>query len=105
NPSDSTFVNEHGPAIQDTLTFWNSCPSPASSDKDPMVAFHLPSGEHGERPLQGTLPVLITSKVFVVLPTLSVVVALTAYRIRIFATAILKPSDCASRVKDIRRAI
>src|SRR5258708_4552816 len=48
NPSDSIFVNEHGPAIQDTLTFWNSCPSPASRDWEPIVAFHLPSGEQGD---------------------------------------------------------
>src|SRR5262245_3727973 len=84
NPSDSILVKGQGPAIQETLTFWNSWPSPASSDIEPIAAFHLPSGEQGDRPSQGTLPVLTTSNVFAVLPIVIVVVALTAYRTRIF---------------------
>ena len=84
--SDSILVKGHGPAIQETLAFRNSFPSPASSDAEPIAAFHLPSGEHGGRPLQGTLPVLITWKVFTALPIFTAVVALMEYLAETLAT-------------------
>src|SRR5882724_2153157 len=74
--SASIVVNGHGPAIQEVRALRNSFPSPASSDAEPIAAFHLPSGEHGGRFLQGTLPVFATSKVLTALPTLAVLVVL-----------------------------
>jgi ABC-type polysaccharide transport system permease subunit len=47
-----------------------------------MVAFHLPSGEHGGFLLQGTFPGLITWKVFTAFPMFASVVAFTEYLIR-----------------------
>src|SRR4026209_1582738 len=78
-PSDSILVKGHGPAIQDTLAFRNSFPSPASKKAEPIAAFHFPSGEHGWRPLQGTLPVLSTWNIFTALPMFTDVVALMEY--------------------------
>src|SRR5713101_5490729 len=87
-PSDSIFVKGHGPAIQDALAFWNSLPSPASRDAEPIAAFHRPSGEQGCRPLHGTLPVLTTWNVFTALPMFAAVVALIEYLAKTFATTI-----------------
>src|ERR1700690_4273791 len=74
--SASILVNGHGPAMQDVRALRNSFPSPASSDAEPIVAFHFPSGEHGSCFLQGTLPVFATSKVLTALPTFAVFVVL-----------------------------
>src|SRR5208283_1838485 len=45
--SDTICVKVHGPAMQVTLAFWNSFPSPASREVEAMAAFHFPSGEQG----------------------------------------------------------
>jgi hypothetical protein len=74
----SIFVKGQGPAMQETLALPNSLPSPASRETPPTVAFHFPSGEQGGMLLQGTFPVLTTSKDFTVLPTLTVVVVFEA---------------------------
>ena len=87
-PSDSIFVKGHGPAIQETLAFRNSFPSPASREAEPIVAFHRPSGEQGCWPLQGRLPVFITWNVFTALPMFTAVVALIEYLAETFATSI-----------------
>src|SRR5579883_3003877 len=84
--SSSTFVNEHGPAMQVRRASWNALPSPASKDAFPILAFHFPSGEQTPPPLQGTFPILVTSKLFPALPTVSVVVAASAYRTRTLLT-------------------
>src|ERR1700749_5059471 len=55
--SDSIFVKGQGPAIQNTRAFRNTFPSPASSEAEPIEAFHLPSGEEGPRGSRGTMPV------------------------------------------------
>src|SRR5271157_4178775 len=65
----SILVNGQGPAMQETRAFLNCCPSPASIVTPPTAAFHLPSGEHGGCPVQGTLPVFGTVNVLAVLPT------------------------------------
>src|SRR5438270_9570272 len=73
-------VNGHGPAMQETLGLRNWLPSPASSESDPMAAFHFPSGEQGSCPWQGTLPVFTTWKVLTALPTFSAEVVFCEYR-------------------------
>src|SRR5262245_32647551 len=93
NSSDSILVKGHGPAIQDTLTFRNCLPAPASSDIEPSTAFHFPSGEQGGRPLQGTLPVFPISKVLTAPPTCIVVVLFRAYLTRTFEIAALGAWD------------
>src|SRR4051794_35476304 len=85
-PSTSILVKGQGPAIQETLAFRNSFPAGASMVADPITAFHFPSGEHGSRPSQGTLPLFTTWNVFTALPTLTVVVALMEYLANTFAT-------------------
>src|ERR1700686_1238349 len=84
--SNSTLAKGHGPAMQETLAFRNSFPSPASKDAEASVAFHFPSGEHGGRPWQGTLPAFTTWKVFTALPISASVVVFTEYRTLTFAT-------------------
>jgi len=73
--------------MQETLAFRNSFLSPASSDMEPIAAFHLPSDEHGARLSQGWFPVLATSNVFTALPTSASVVAFTEYLTRALETA------------------
>src|SRR5580700_1896138 len=85
-PLSSTRVNGQGPAIQDTLASWNTFPSPASRVAESIVAFHLPSGEHGKRSLHGTLPVFTIWNVFKPIPMFSVLVASVEYRIWTFDT-------------------
>ena len=77
--SSSILVNGQGPAIQEVLAFRNSLPSPASSDSEPIEAFHFPSGEHGGCFLQGTFPAFATSKARTALPTFAEVVVLMEY--------------------------
>src|SRR4029077_13891744 len=84
--SKSTLAKGHGPAMQETLAFRNSFPSPASSDAEFSAAFHFPSGEHGWRPLQGTLPAFTTWNVFTALPMSASAVAFTEYRTRTLET-------------------
>src|ERR1700690_977422 len=84
--SASILVKGHGPAMHEVRALRNSFPSPASSEADPIAAFHLPSGEQGGCLRQGTLPVLATSKVFTALPTLAVLVVLIEYRAKTFDT-------------------
>src|ERR1041384_8689276 len=67
--SDSIRVNGQGPAMHDTRALRNSFPVPASSVTDPIVAFHLPSGEQGAWWSQDTLPAFFTSNAFTALPT------------------------------------
>src|SRR5690348_4716640 len=67
----SIFVKGHGPAMHDARAFRNSFPAPASSVALPVDAFHLPSGEQGGRPLQGTLPTFSTSNDRTALPTVA----------------------------------
>src|ERR1700687_90598 len=86
--SSSTLVNGHGPAMHEVRALRNSFPSPASSDAEPIVAFHFPSGEQGGCFRQGTFPVFATSKVFTALPTLAVLVVLIEYRARTFDATI-----------------
>src|SRR5580700_6643263 len=76
NLSVSILVKGQGPAMQETRASRNSLPAPASSDAEPMAAFHLPSGEHGRCFLQGTFPRFSISKDLAALPTLSSVCAL-----------------------------
>src|ERR1017187_4922070 len=83
----SIFVKGHGPAMQETLALRNSLPSPASSDKEPIVPFHLLPGAQGGGLLHGVFPVLIIWKVLTALPMLASVVAFTEYLIRVFETA------------------
>src|ERR1700746_1751707 len=84
--SDSILVNGHGPAMQDTRALRNSFPTPASSVVDPSAAFHLPSGEHGCWPLQGTFPLFWISNVCAALPTLTSVLLLIEYLTRTLLT-------------------
>src|ERR1700730_6793220 len=77
-------VNGHGPAMHEALASRNSLPGPASRETDPSAAFHLPSGEHGCCPLQGTLPLFSTAKVCTALPTLVAGMAFIEYRTRTF---------------------
>src|SRR5579864_9439130 len=86
--SDSILVNGHGPAMQETRALRNSFPGPASSVVDPSAAFHLPSGEHGCWPLQGTLPLFWISNVWTALPTFTSVLLLMEYRKRTLLTFI-----------------
>src|SRR6185312_1994922 len=72
-PSCSIRVNGQGPATHETRASRNSFPSPASRDAPPIAAFHLPSGEHGEWPPQGTFPVFATSKLLRALPVSTLV--------------------------------
>src|SRR6202011_863265 len=74
--------------MHEALASRNSLPGPASREADPSAAFHLPSGEHGCCPLQGTLPLFSTSKVCTALPTLISVRAFIEYRTRTFPTLI-----------------
>ena len=52
------------------------------------AAFHFRSGEHGESPGQGTLPVFTTWKVLTPAPMFTAERASTEYRTRTFATVI-----------------
>src|SRR5947209_20536439 len=61
-------VNGQGPAMHETRRLRNSFRSWASSDSEPVAAFHLPSGEQGRYSWQGTLPVLKTSNCRATLP-------------------------------------
>src|SRR5208282_2722892 len=88
-PSESIRVKGHGPAMQFTLALRNTLPSPASKDAEPTCALHLPSGEHGERPLHGTLPVLTTWNVFTPLPIFSVEVLTVEYLTETLLTRIV----------------
>src|SRR5215469_2460064 len=72
--SASIVVNGHGPAMQESLAFRNSFPSPASRVAEPIAAFHSIPGEHGGLPWQGTFPLFTTPNVFTALPTFSAVV-------------------------------
>jgi len=54
------------------------CLRPRPAKVPAMVAFHLPSGEHGLLCSQGTFPMFTTSKVFTALPTLTVVLDVSA---------------------------
>src|SRR5579864_8637428 len=84
----SILVKGHGPAMQDTRTLRNSFPGPASRVVEPSAAFHLPSGEHGCWPLQGTLPLFWISNVCTALPTFTSVRLLMEYRNRTLLTFI-----------------
>src|SRR5580704_12508990 len=84
--SESILVNGHGPAMQEARAFRNSLPVPASSVAEPTAARHLPSGEHGRCPLQGTLPLFSTWNVCTELPTFSSVITRPEYLTRTFAT-------------------
>ena len=72
--SERILVKGHGPAMQETLALEKTFPPGASKVAEPSAAFHFPSGEHGHRPLQGTLAVLTTRKVLTKLPTFNDVV-------------------------------
>ena len=65
--------------MHDTRAFRNSFPGPASRLAELMAAFHLPSGEHGCWPRQGTFPRFSTWNVFTALPTLITVKFLIEY--------------------------
>src|SRR3954452_7782077 len=93
NRSCSIWVKGHGPAMHETRTFRNCfCCSPASSEKERTVAFHLPSGEQGGRPAHGTFPPLTTSKVRTAAPIVVVPVPRVAYRTRILVIEVVLPS-------------
>src|SRR5580658_38220 len=78
----SILVKGHGPAMQETLGLRNSFPSPASRDREPIVAFHLPlPGEQGGWS-HGLFPTLTTWNVFTAFPIFASVVAFTVYLIR-----------------------
>src|SRR5579863_7490859 len=79
---ESILVKGQGPAMQETRAFWNCWPSPASIVTATFAAFHLPSGEHGSWPAQGTSPIFGTVNVLAVLPTLTVVELFSEYRTR-----------------------
>src|SRR5450432_3259676 len=49
NPLESMRVNGQGPAMQEAVILLNVLSAPASSETVATVAFHFPSGEHGER--------------------------------------------------------
>src|SRR4051794_39220962 len=68
--------------MQDTRTALNCLRSPASSDSEPVLAFHLPSGEQGGFESQGTFPLLTTSKVRIAEPTVLVLTMRVVYRTR-----------------------
>src|SRR5579863_5482578 len=70
-------VKGQGPAMQETLPFWNWFPCPASRLNEPRVAAHRPSGEQMRRMRQGTFAVFTTSKVSCLLPTSMVLVVST----------------------------
>src|ERR1700676_4328665 len=78
-PSDSTFVNGQGPAMQERRAFRNSFSAPASRETPLAVAFHFPSGEHRGARSHGTFPVLTTSNVLTPLPTVVATFASTVY--------------------------
>src|SRR5579859_961939 len=84
--SASIFVKGQGPAIHEARALRNAYPGPASKVADPRAAFHLPSGEQRDSPLQGTLPLFSTSKVLTALPTFSSVMALSVCLTRTLAT-------------------
>src|SRR6185312_7673355 len=56
NPLESIRVNGHGPAMHEARTFSNVLSTPASSDADPVDAFHFLSGEHSIFFSHGTFP-------------------------------------------------
>src|ERR1700730_16982789 len=85
NPSKSTLVKGHGPAMQETLAVRDMVAYPASRASAAMPAFHLLSGEQGVLLLQGTFPVLGISKVLASVPIFSWVVVTVEYRMRMFA--------------------
>src|SRR5438045_3356809 len=68
SPDGSMRVNGHGPEMQEARALRNSFPSPASSEVDPVAAFHLPSGEHCRWAAQGTPPSLTASNARTALP-------------------------------------
>ena len=72
NLSDSMIVKGHGPAMHEMRTFRNCLCSPASNGNVVILAFHLPSGEHGGREPQGTFTSLMTSMVRTADPIVSV---------------------------------
>src|ERR1700678_3876263 len=82
-PSVRSLVNGHGPAIQETRALRNSLPSPASSEREPTLALHFPSGEQGAIFLHSTFPVLTISNVLTALPIFASVVAFMEYLIRV----------------------
>src|ERR1700722_1825809 len=83
----SILVNAQGPATQETRALWNSCPWPASMFTPPIVAFHFPSGEQGVRFAQATSPAFGTVNVLAILPTFTLLVVFSEYRIRTSFTA------------------
>src|ERR1700727_2810794 len=86
NPLESMRVNGQGPAMQEAVIFSNVLSAPASSDTVWEVAFHFPSGEHGERWSQDTFPWLTTWKVLTAKPTFVCVRLLSVYLTRMFET-------------------
>src|SRR5712692_9037816 len=105
-PSPSILVKGHGHAIHETLAFWKSLPSPASRNAEAIVAFHLPSGEHGCWPLQGTSPLFTTWNVFTALPMFTVVVFFTEYLTLTLATTTSgRLESWASRTRGTIRAM
>ena len=84
--SASIFVKGQGPAIHEARALRNALPAPASKVAEPMAAFHLPSGEQRDSPLQGTLPLFSISKILTALPTFRSVMALTVYLTSTLAT-------------------
>src|SRR5215472_6397519 len=87
NSSDSILVNGHGPAMQNKRALRNTLPCPASSESEPMAAFHLPSGEHRPFLSQRTAPLFGTWKVVSPVPTFTSAFVSIEYRIKIWVTA------------------
>src|SRR5579863_5427603 len=87
----SILVNGHGPAMQETRASRNSLPASASRDVEPSAAFHLPSGEQGCWPWQGTSPLFSIWNVLTTLPTFTTVVALMVNLTRTFETVVTGP--------------
>src|ERR1700674_3728513 len=75
----STLVKGQGPAMQETLAFRNSLPSPASNVREPRDGFHLPQGESCGCLLHGAFPLFTICKVFTALPIFASVVAFSEY--------------------------
>src|SRR5436309_8134769 len=87
----SILVNGQGPAMHETRTSLNAFPASASREREPMLAFHLPSGEQGGLPRQRTPFVFTTSKVLARLPMFAVVVVFKEYLTRTSATTTSGP--------------
>jgi len=105
----SILVNGQGPAMQDTRALRKWLPDPASSDAEPIAAFHLPSGEHGFWPRQGTPPLFSTWNALTELPMFIAVRDLMEYRTRMLATCVWGPVgvvvDAVALGNGVRRVI